>query len=176
MYTSVILLASIISSAAAAALPAPETFAADLPLGAQCDPALNLCNFGADCYAVNKEQITRCGNFQSSCTSNAQCAYNTCVNGACNGLLPTTTAPAYTPTAEPILVYLPLGAECNPNSTPCANGSDCYAITADQKLRCGNFQSSCTSNDQCAFNTCVDGACTGLLPTTTPAATTPATY
>jgi hypothetical protein len=33
-----------------------------------------------------------CGNFQASCKSDSQCAFNTCNNGLCNGFLALSTA------------------------------------------------------------------------------------
>jgi len=114
-----------------------------------------------------------CGNFQSACTSNAQCAFNTCVSGLCSGPLSssattsTGSVPTYTttqPSSTSQTATLPLGAVCTPSSTPCANGSQCYAVNSMLIPRCGNFQAACTSNSQCAFNTCVNGFCSGALP------------
>jgi hypothetical protein len=114
-----------------------------------------------------------CGNFQSACTSNAQCAFNTCVSGFCSGPLSssatssTSSVPTSTitqPSSTSQTATLPLGAVCTPSSTPCANGSQCYAVNSMLILYCGNFQAVCTSNSQCAFNTCVNGFCSGALP------------
>ncbi|KAF8865816.1 hypothetical protein BDZ45DRAFT_683811 [Acephala macrosclerotiorum] len=68
-------------------------------LGGQCSSSAD-CAGGANCYAVNSMLITRCGNFQASCSSDAQCAFNTCNNGLCNGFKPSTTTSA-TPSATP---------------------------------------------------------------------------
>ena len=38
--------------------------------------------------------------------------------------------------------------------------------------RCGNFQSICTSGDQCAFNTCVSGFCSGFHSSAATSSTT----
>jgi len=46
-----------------------------------------MCALGASCYATNSGLQTICGNFQAQCTSNQQCAFNTCNNGFCNGVL-----------------------------------------------------------------------------------------
>jgi hypothetical protein len=145
-------------------------------LGQQCSSSADCAN-GADCYAVNSMLITTCGNFQASCTTDSQCAYNTCNNGLCNGFLPsasylasiatsTTTAPAATGTSS--MVYLPLGSSCNPASTPCANGAECWASNSMLQMRCGNFNAACTSDDQCAFNLCNtdSGLCSGFKVTT----------
>ncbi|KAJ5038986.1 uncharacterized protein L3040_006659 [Drepanopeziza brunnea f. sp. 'multigermtubi'] len=144
-----------------------------VPLGEVCDPNSTPCLDGADCYAVNSMQQPRCGNFQSSCTSDSQCAFNTCNKGLCNGFIPTTTTSSSAPVSTPTTVYLPLGANCSPNSTPCANGANCYAVNSMLQPRCGNFQSSCTSDDQCAFNTCNEGLCNGFIPTTTASSSAP---
>ena len=61
----------------------PELF----PLGAACSSTLQCAN-GAECYATNSMLITVCGNFQASCSSDIQCAFNTCNQGFCNGPKP----------------------------------------------------------------------------------------
>lgn len=143
-------------------------------LGQQCSSSID-CAGGADCYAVNSMLITTCGNFQASCNANSQCAYNTCNNGLCNGFLPsesylasvasTAGAPAATGTSS--VVYLPLGASCNPKSTPCTNGAECWASNSMLQMRCGNFNAACTSDDQCAYNICNTdtGLCSGFKAT-----------
>jgi len=146
-----------------------------LPLGADCNPDSTPCANGAQCYATNSMLQPRCGNFQSACTSDAQCAFNTCNQGLCNGFIattsstsssqPTSTASSAQSTSTSTTVYLPLGANCSPNSTPCANGAQCYATNSMLQTRCGNFQSACTSDAQCAFNTCNQGLCNGFLST-----------
>jgi hypothetical protein len=50
-----------------------------------------MCALGAQCYATNSMLQTVCGNFQASCSSNQQCAFNTCNGGFCNGLLPSSS-------------------------------------------------------------------------------------
>ncbi|KAL3418163.1 hypothetical protein PVAG01_09878 [Phlyctema vagabunda] len=55
-----------------------------------------------------------------------------------------------------------LGAACNDKSE-CANGADCYGVTSFTRKTCGSFQSSCTSDEQCATNTCQNGLCGGFL-------------
>jgi hypothetical protein len=45
-----------------------------------------MCALGASCYAVNSGLQTVCGNFQATCTSDQQCAFNKCNSGFCNGL------------------------------------------------------------------------------------------
>lgn len=51
---------------------------------------------------------------------------------------------------------LALGSPCT-SSSQCANGASCYATNFMLQLVCGNFQASCTSNSQCAFNSCNSG-------------------
>lgn len=94
--------------------------------------------------------IPSCGNFQASCTSNAQCAFNTCSNGFCNG------------PATPGIGAL--GQPCSPKlAGQCANGADCYATNSMLIPSCGNFQASCSTDSQCAFNNCNGGLCNGFL-------------
>ncbi|KAH8672066.1 hypothetical protein BGZ60DRAFT_527498 [Tricladium varicosporioides] len=126
---------------------APGTVA----LGAQCDPsATSPCQYGAQCYATNSMLIPACGNFQAVCTSNAQCAFNTCSNGFCNGP-PTPGVGA-------------LGQPCSPKlAGQCANGADCYATNFMLIPSCGNFQAACSTDSQCAFNNCNAGLCNGPL-------------
>lgn len=160
---------------------AQATGTGTVALGGQCSSSAD-CAGGADCYAVNSMLITSCGNFQASCTSDSQCAFNTCNDGFCNGFIAsTTTTTAAQSEGTPTTVYLPLGADCNPDSTPCANGADCYATNSMLQPRCGNFASSCTSDAQCAFNTCNtdSGLCTGLISssmTTIVSTPTPSAY
>ncbi|KAK0121827.1 hypothetical protein ONS95_010109 [Cadophora gregata] len=149
------------------AVPAPQVSPGTLGLGEQCSGSSECAN-GASCYATNSGLITRCGNFQASCSSNSQCAYNTCVDGLCNGFLAsTTTTSSSQSTGTSTTVYLPLGADCNPNSTPCANGASCYATNSMLQPRCGNFQATCSNDSQCAFNTCRNGFCNGFIASTT---------
>ncbi|KAE8454343.1 hypothetical protein EG329_005268 [Mollisiaceae sp. DMI_Dod_QoI] len=152
-------------------------------LGGQCSTSADCAN-GADCYAVNSMLIPACGNFQASCTSDSQCAFNTCNNGFCNGFIATTiatTTSAVQTTPTSTTVYLPLGADCSPDSTPCGNGADCYASNSMLQPRCGNFAASCSTDAQCAFNACNTntGLCTGFLSSsmmTVVSAPTPSAY
>ncbi|KAE8861447.1 hypothetical protein PTNB29_06542 [Pyrenophora teres f. teres] len=68
-------------------------------------------------------------------------------------------------------VGIPLGYECNPKSTPCAHGASCF--TADLSIFpitvastvlpiCGDTNAPCTSDEQCAYNACVQGVCSGF--------------
>ena len=78
----------------------PELF----PLGAACSSTLQCAN-GAECYATNAMLITVCSNFQASCSSDKQCAFNACNEGFCNG-----------PKPRPSSTYLPSGIQIS-NST-----------------------------------------------------------
>ena len=165
------------SSAAASAAPTGTV----IPLGQSCTPDGTPCALGAQCYATNSMLQTVCGNFQAACTSNEQCAFNTCntQQSLCNGFLassassiiPSTTStpggfiPAPSPTTTAPAGSLPLGAECNPfvNPSQCADGAQCWASNAGIIARCGNFNAACTSNSQCAGTTCNNGLCNGLL-------------
>lgn len=65
--------------------------------------------------------------------------------------------------SSPIGAVIPVGENCDPKGTPCALGADCYAVNSMLQPVCGNFQASCTSDQQCAFNTCNGGFCNGFL-------------
>ena len=118
-----------------------------LALGQPCNPSSSQCAPGVSCYAVNSMEIPTCGSFQGTCLSTSQCATNECVNGFCAG---------------PVLPFP--GDNCTPFSgLPCAFGADCYAVNSMLIPVCGNIQSSCTWDGQCAFNDCMDGFCAGGL-------------
>ena len=65
----------------------PSSTISLLPLGSVCNSTYQ-CSDGAECYATNSMLVTACGNFQASCSSDAQCAFNTCNEGFCNGPKP----------------------------------------------------------------------------------------
>lgn len=102
--------------------------------------------------------IPTCGSFQGICTSTSQCATNVCLDGFCAG---------------PVLPLL--GAQCTPfpadaaaaaavAALPCAFGANCYAVNSMLITVCGNFQSECSWDGQCAFNKCEEGFCSGPRP------------
>lgn len=171
---------------------APKPTGTNLPLGAACDPALpGACANGVNCYASNYMLMPRCGNTQSTCSRDDQCAYQDCLGGLCSGppvfksLTSSTAAPTTTSTAgpaKPTGTNLPLGADCDPAlPNACANGVNCYATNFMLMPRCGNFQASCRTNADCAYNTCNGGLCNGFLPSSsfpsiTVTATNPITY
>ncbi|KAI5276125.1 hypothetical protein E4T47_00793, partial [Aureobasidium subglaciale] len=153
--------------------PAPSsTVVADpgsLPLGAEC-ARTEQCAGGADCFASTAWQIKSCGKFNSLCSSDSQCATNTCQNGLCNGFLassaylaqpsstsselmmsimPISTAGGIMPAPSSTVIAaagsLPLGAECA-TTEQCAGGADCFASTAWQIKSCGKFNSLCSSD------------------------------
>ncbi|KAF2223076.1 hypothetical protein BDZ85DRAFT_262933 [Elsinoe ampelina] len=137
-----------------------------LPLGADCADTTQCAN-GAQCFASTSMQIKSCGKFNAACTSDAQCATNTCNNGLCNGFLSSSSSASSTTTstASPIVAApgtLPLGADCA-DTTQCANGAQCFASTSMQIKSCGKFNAACTSDAQCATNTCQNGICSGFL-------------
>lgn len=205
----------------AAAVSYASAAETEIPVGQNCTPGGTPCASGADCYAVNSMLQPICGNFQSSCKTDAQCAFNTCNDGFCNGLplsassvsssapaassspacaapgtndsqgryscnpahqypagqqcilvdgcyvLQSTAtssasgAPTSTPTAPAGTVAL--GEKCDPSKpSQCAGGASCYATNSMLQPLCGNFQASCTTDAQCAFNTCNGGFCNGL--------------
>jgi len=74
----------------------------------------------------------------------------------------TTSTPA---TASPTGTTIPVGSNCTPGGVPCALGANCYAVNSGLIPVCGNFQASCTRDEQCAYNTCnlSDGLCNGFL-------------
>ena len=116
-----------------------------IPLGGTCT-STSQCLSNAACYAVNSMLIPRCGNFQASCTNNSQCSYNTCVNGFCAG-------------------QLPLGSVCL-SSGQCIDGAACYNShpSISSLSYCGAWNATCTSDNQCAWNTCWKGTCSGAIP------------
>ncbi|KAF2623174.1 hypothetical protein BU25DRAFT_414683 [Macroventuria anomochaeta] len=188
-YTIVTLLATVASyasaqsSASSAAASASQTpIGAVIPLGGDCVPGGTPCALGSQCYATNFMLQPRCGNFQAACTSDQQCAFNTCnlQQGLCNGFLSSSSAPAsstitptptggFTPAPSSTVTApagsLPLGAQCNPyvNPSQCIAGVQCWASNAGLIARCGNFNAACSSNAQCAYNTCNNGLCNGFL-------------
>lgn len=101
--------------------PEPTVTAAPgtLSLGAEC-ATTEQCAGGAQCWASNVMLIRRCGNFNAACTSDAQCAFNICNSGLCNGFMPssslttTVASPTYggngTATVPPTLVPTYTGA------------------------------------------------------------------
>lgn len=169
--------------------PEPTVTAAPgtLELGAEC-ATTEQCAGGAQCWASNAMLIRRCGNFNAECTSDAQCAFNICNNGLCNGLKPSgsetstpttsTEGPNFTPPIPTVTApagSLPLGATCS-SSEQCAGGAQCYATNSMLIPSCGNFQAACTSDAQCAFNTCNQGLCNGLKPSTSLTTSASPTY
>ncbi|RVD82476.1 uncharacterized protein DFL_006902 [Arthrobotrys flagrans] len=172
-----------VSAQGASGAPEPTVTAAPgtLPLGAQCATS-EQCAGGAQCWASNAMLIRACGNFNAECQSDSQCAFNSCNNGLCNGLLSssTTVAPTDAPgpsAPEPTVTAapgtLPLGAECA-TSEQCAGGAECWASNVMLIRRCGNFNAGCTSDSQCAFNSCNNGLCNGFLSSSATVAPTDA--
>ncbi|KZM22195.1 uncharacterized protein EKO05_0002062 [Ascochyta rabiei] len=158
-----------------------------VPVGGNCTPGITQCALGSSCYATNSMLQPRCGNFQATCTSDQQCAFNTCnlQQGLCNGFLSSsssssassapatiTSTPAggYSPAPSSTVTApagsLPIGAECNALANPsqCVAGVQCWASNSGLIARCGNFNAACSSNAQCAYNTCNNGLCNGFLP------------
>ena len=154
-----------------------------VPLGGDCTPGSTLCALGSQCYATNFMLQPRCGNFQAACTSDQQCAFNTCnlEQGLCNGFLSSSSSstsatmtstptggysPAPSSTVTAPAGSLPLGAECNAFANPsqCTAGVQCWASNAGLIARCGNFNAACSTDAQCAYNGCNNGLCNGLLP------------
>ncbi|KAF3310793.1 hypothetical protein TWF173_009270 [Orbilia oligospora] len=163
-----------VSAQGASGAPEPTVTAAPgtLKLGDEC-ATTEQCVGTSECWASNAMLIRRCGNFNASCKSDADCAFNSCNNGLCNGFVSssgTTAAPTDVPgpsgAPEPTVTAapgtLPLGAECA-SSEQCAGGADCWASNVMVVRRCGNFNGSCKDDSQCAFNSCNNGLCNGFL-------------
>ncbi|KAG9187078.1 hypothetical protein G6011_04949 [Alternaria panax] len=74
-------------------------------------------------------------------------------------------SPSSPASASPTGALIPVGENCDPNGTPCALGANCYATNSMLQTVCGNFQASCTNDQQCAFNTCnlEQGLCNGFI-------------
>ena len=115
------------------------------------------------------------GAFGVVCENDSQCATNTCVNGLCNAYKsgsssPNATTSSISPAStSPIIAIdaapssLPLGAKCG-DSVQCAAGAKCVAFGAwqeDQTPVCGAYKAKCSSDAQCATNTCNQGVCQG---------------
>jgi len=164
--------------AAAASFASAQT--SEIGIGKPCVVGGTACANGAGCYAVNSMAQTVCGNFQASCTSNEQCAFNTCEGGFCSGMrasaspaasatITSTPAqgaqPAPSSTVTAPAGSLPLGAACNPYVKPsqCANDAQCWASNEMIMARCGNFNAACTADSQCANTSCNNGLCNGFL-------------
>ncbi|KAF9699426.1 hypothetical protein EKO04_002487 [Ascochyta lentis] len=181
--------ASAQSSASTSSAGASSTGAV-VPVGGNCTPGSTQCALGSSCYATNSMLQPRCGNFQATCTSDQQCAFNTCnlQQGLCNGFLSSSSAlpsawssssasatitsisaggytPAPSSTVTASAGSLPLGADCNALANPsqCVAGVQCWASNSGLIARCGNFNAACSSNAQCAYNTCNNGLCNGFL-------------
>lgn len=152
--------------------PSPSTPTGYIGLGAQCNETYQ-CALGADCFGNTAFTIKTCGSFNAACSSDAQCATNTCIDGLCKGVLAssawkvtststtsaisTSMSASATPTG-----YIGLGAQCNETSQ-CALEADCFGNTGFTIKTCGSFNAACSSDAQCATNTCVDGLCKGPL-------------
>jgi hypothetical protein len=182
MQYSILALATAASYVSAQSLSTPSASAsaigAVVPVGGACDPKSTVCALGSSCYAVNSDLKTYCGNFQAQCTSNQQCAFNTCNGGFCNGLLSSSSSASATVTSTSVGGYtpapsstvtapagsLPLGAECDAQANPsqCTAGVQCWASNAGLIASCGNFNAACSSDAQCAYNTCNNGLCSGF--------------
>jgi hypothetical protein len=184
MHSSFFVLATTALCASAQSVAASASHTSSvIPLGEKCTPGGTPCANGADCYATNSMLQTVCGNFQSSCKSDQQCAFNTCnlEQGLCNGMLAsssaasasatitsTPTGPGYMPAPSSTVTAapgsLPLGAQCNPFAKPsqCIEGVQCWASNAGLIAACGNFNAACDNDAQCAFNTCNNGLCNGF--------------
>ncbi|XMA20206.1 hypothetical protein WAI453_012997 [Rhynchosporium graminicola] len=84
-----------VTSTSSNSQPTSTSASVDHPLGSNCDPKVDTCSGGAQCYATNYMLQPRCGNFQAACTNDAQCAVNKCNNGLCNGFRTTTSYPPF---------------------------------------------------------------------------------
>ncbi|CZT15742.1 uncharacterized protein RCC_01576 [Ramularia collo-cygni] len=118
-----------------------------IPLGKECTTDAE-CFGNSECYGQTKDTIPVCGNFNAGCKSNADCAYNSCDNGLCSGYI----APH----------SIALGETCA-SDEQCKGNSTCYGQTKDTIPSCGNFNAECTSDADCAYNTCQAGLCNGFL-------------
>jgi hypothetical protein len=63
-------------------------------------------------------QIARCGDFLAPCTSDSQCASDTCVSGSCDGVLSSSSSPSLSPStittpASSAATGIPLGEACD---------------------------------------------------------------
>jgi hypothetical protein len=144
-----------------------------IPLGSICTSTWECAN-GASCYAVSSSSSTLCGNFGAVCSYDSQCAFNSCVSGSCSGTTSSSSLSTAVTTSVPssVATSLPLGAVCTTTSQ-CTNGVECYASSSMEIPHCGNFGATCSSDAQCAFNSCVSGSCQGTLSTLSTTTSTP---
>ncbi|KAG8624162.1 hypothetical protein KVT40_009138 [Elsinoe batatas] len=138
---------------------------AQCPKGVQCKNTPDLIN-------PKFQQNIICGGYNATCTSNAQCQYNTCKAGLCNGA-PITTSSTTTPApptspvvAAPTSTHVKLGEVCSsdaqcPTGVQCKNTPDLINPKFQQNIICGGFNATCASNAQCQYNTCNKGLCNG---------------
>ncbi|USW58764.1 hypothetical protein Slin15195_G120830 [Septoria linicola] len=183
--TASIVTGTIVQPSGAPQITAP---AGSVALGQPCG-ADEQCGAGVQCFGSTAGTIRACGNFNSECTQDSQCAFNTCNNGLCNGFLPSSAYPAAssassmassasgpgaTPNVPAVLApegSIRLGDQCS-DTIQCASGAQCFGSTAGTIRACGNFNAPCTQDSQCAFNTCNNGLCNGFLASSAyPAAT-----
>ncbi|TKX21295.1 hypothetical protein C1H76_6369 [Elsinoe australis] len=136
-----------------------------------------------------------CGGFNATCTSDSQCALNTCIKGVCNGYkssltttssaasssttktsISTSMAPSSSsttpttpaPPATSVVTYAAaaLGEPCSidaqcPSGVKCLNNPPLTPSAPTAAKICGGFNATCSSDSQCALNTCNNGLCNG---------------
>lgn len=123
------------------------------------------CMYEADCSGQTSFTIRECGNFNAACNTTQQCAYNSCQRGLCAGPAPLIVGkPGSQPKGQaPITARkgsVKIGGKCS-DSRQCMGGADCYAQTAFTIAECGNFNAACHTDNQCSYNSCRDGLCSG---------------
>lgn len=98
----------------------PITAAANsLPLGAKCSDSRQ-CAHGADCSGQTSFTIRECGNFNAACKTSAQCAYNACQDGLCNGI--------QKPSANATSPSQPTGSSYTYRPSPSASATGVYRL------------------------------------------------
>jgi hypothetical protein len=174
------ILSASLSSAALGPLkpgcPLPESaFLAAIWIGALGEPCSgdSYCANDAYCHAADDCANPLCGNTGAPCDTDANCAFNTCINGVCNGPKKASCPP------RPVLIdsvgtFAP-GEQCS-SDVQCANGALCFAVNDCLIPICGNKDAPCERDEQCSTsNGCKNGFCHGNVkpPKQPPAAGNP---
>ncbi|GAM90829.1 hypothetical protein ANO11243_088740 [Dothideomycetidae sp. 11243] len=131
-----------------------------------CQKAYNVCISAGNAQVLCSCQLATCSG-EDDARERAYCATATASLTASQ----TTSTTASTASSTAPTGTLPLGAKCSA-STQCANGAQCYGQTAGTITTCGSFNAACTTDSQCATNTCNNGICSGLLKSSSPSLTT----
>ncbi|KAF7185409.1 hypothetical protein HII31_13256 [Pseudocercospora fuligena] len=85
----------------------------------------------------------------------------TSASSTCSPIAGTIVQPSGAPQITACANSLKLGDSCG-SDEQCPSGVQCWGSTAGTIRACGNFNAACSSDSQCAFNTCNNGLCNGF--------------